>query len=395
MPVNYQQVQKQVREAIQRAPARQKERSERLTQALELLTRHAADLSYLQNKVDQAAARDKSLRCAVPLTENLDQTFSAQVPLSYPVVLAADGSQINPNRHDAVEFGLVNVGVIRIQPNQAVAPEETTTSQLLMDELPDGSAGALNEELVALLRDLNERRQLRDLAAAEPQPVLTLTDGPLELFRESRGDSRFDALFEQYLDVMADLASMNTVTAGYVDKPGADLAVRLLELAIYPDGELARAGKEHPLGGIRDVDLFRQLLEPGKRSAIFGIHSTSAEAFSRRLNGQMALHFFYLNVGRSEKPWLVRVELPAWVSRKAEMVDLLQSTLLQQCRQMGSRAYPYALHRAHEVALVSYADKEQLQGMIESEMLRAGLPLGDKSYKQSGKDLPKRGGYKR
>jgi len=180
---------------------------------------------------------------------------------------------------------------------------------------------------------------------------------------------------------------MNTVTTGYVDIPGSDLVVRLLELALYPDAELQKAGKEHLLGGVRDIDLFRETLLPAERSAVFAIQSSSAEKFSRRLNGQMALHFFYLNVGRPGKPWLVRVELPAWVSRQGELVDLLHATLLQQCRQMGSKAYPYALHRAHEVALVSFQEKEQLQGMIEAEMRRAGLEVGEKSYKQSHKDL--------
>jgi len=393
MPVNYQQVQAQVRDAILKMPAREQQRQKRLEQAWELLSRHANDLGYLQDKVEKAAAREKNLRCAVPLTEDLNFTRLAPEPVNYPVLLAADGSQINPNRHDAVEFGLVNVGVIRLQPNAAQPPREITTSELLMNDLTDGSSGPLTEELVALMRDLNERRKLSELAVPEPQPVLTLTDGPLELFREAKGDPRFDRLFEEYLDVMEGLASIATVTAGYVDKPGADLVVRLLELALYPDEELQKAGKDRPLGGVRDIVLLKEMLQPGERSAIFAIRSTSAEKFNQRLSGQIALHFFYLNVGRAGKPWLVRVEIPAWVSRRKELVDLLQASLLQQCRQMGLRAYPYALHRAHEVALVSFADKEQLQGMIEAEMRRAGMDTGEKSYKQSHKDLPGRGGF--
>jgi hypothetical protein len=263
-----------------------------------------------------------------------------------------------------------------------------------MYELQDGSSGPLTEELVALLRDYKERKELASLAGIEQGIVLTLTDGPLELFREPKGDPRFDRLFDDYLTVMEELASINAVTAGYVDKPGADLVVRLLELALYPDAELHKAGKEHLLGGVRDIDLFLETLQPSERSAIFAIQSSSAEKFSQRLNGQMALHFFYLNVGTTSKPWLVRVELPAWVSRQSELVDLLQATLLQQCRQVGIKAYPYALHRAHEVALVSFQEKVQLQEMIEAEMRRAGLEVGVGSYKQSHKDLAGRRKFK-
>lgn len=394
MPVNYQQVQQQVREQVKLAPARQKQQRERLEKARGLLARHAVDLQYLQDKVSQAAARDKSLRCAIPLSEPINLVKNAALPAVFPLLLAADGSQINPNRHDAVEFGLINIGVIRLQPVQALTPVEMTSCELFLYQSPENDSGPLTEELVALKRDFKERSELARLAAAEPGVVLTLTDGPLELFREPKGDPRFDRLFEDYLDVMEVLASMNTVTAGYVDKPGADLVVRLLELTLYPDEELQKAGKERQLGGVRDIDLFRDTLQPAERSAIFAIQSSSAEKFSQRLNGHMALHFFYLNVGRVGRPWLVRVELPAWVSQQAELVDLLHATLLQQCRQMGIKAYPYALHRAHEVALVSFQDKQQLQVMIEAEMLRAGLEVGDKSYKQSHKDLEGRKGLK-
>jgi len=394
MPVNYQQVQQQVRDQVKLAPARQKQQRERLEKARGLLARHAVDLQYLQDKVSQAAARDKSLRCAIPLSEPINLVKNAALPAVFPLLLAADGSQINPNRHDAVEFGLINIGVIRLQPVQALTPVEMTSCELFLYQSPENDSGPLTEELVALKRDFKERSELARLAAAEPGVVLTLTDGPLELFREPKGDPRFDRLFEDYLDVMEVLASMNTVTAGYVDKPGADLVVRLLELTLYPDEELQKAGKERQLGGVRDIDLFRDTLQPAERSAIFAIQSSSAEKFSQRLNGHMALHFFYLNVGRVGRPWLVRVELPAWVSQQAELVDLLHATLLQQCRQMGIKAYPYALHRAHEVALVSFQDKQQLQVMIEAEMLRAGLEVGDKSYKQSHKDLEGRKGLK-
>ena len=394
MPVNYQQVQQQVREQVKLAPALKEQLRERLQKARGLLSTHSNDLEYLQNKVKYAASRDKGLRCAVPLTEPLNLAASADAPAVYPLLLAADGSQINPNRHDAIEFGLINIGVIRITPVQAVTPSETTACELFLYQNPADNSGPLTEELVALKRDFKERKELASLAAAEPGIVMTLTDGPLELFREPKGDASFDRLFEEYLDVMEILASMNTITAGYVDKPAADLVVRLLELTLYPDEELHKAGKERPLGGVRDIDLLQSVLTPGQRSAVFAIQSSSAEKFSKRIHGQMALHFFYLNVGRPDKPWLVRVELPAWVSRQAELVDLLHATLLQQCRQLGVKPYPYALHRAHEVALVSFQDKEQVQVLIEAELNRAGITSGEKSNKQSAKDLEGRKGFK-
>ena len=394
MPVNYQQIRQQVQEQVKLAPARRKILQERLQQARELLATHAANLDALRDKVEQAAAADKNLRCAIPLGEKLNYCRGVIEPSEYPLLLAADGSQINPNRHDAVEFGLVNVGVIRLTPARIATPLETTSSDLYLYANPDEDTRPLTEELVRLMRDYKERRVLAELAGKEPGTVLTLTDGPLELFREPRDDAQFDRLFEQVLDEMEKLAAMNIITAGYVDRPRADLVLRLLELTLYPAGNFQQASREHRLSGVRDIDLYGELLAPGERSAIFAIQSLTASKFSRRGNGQLALHFFYLNVGSAGKPYLVRVELPAWVSHQPEMVDLLQATLLQQCRQMGARPYPYALHRAHEIALVSFQEKQQLQNMIDAEMRRAGLEPGEKTHKQSAKDLEGRKRYK-
>ena len=57
---------------------------------------------------------------------------------------------------------------------------------------------------------------------------------------------------------------------------------------------------------------------------------------------------------------------------------------------MGPRPYPYLLHRAHEVALVSLQEKEQVTQMIARELHQRGVPVGQRSYKQSAKALPGR-----
>jgi len=56
----------------------------------------------------------------------------------------------------------------------------------------------------------------------------------------------------------------------------------------------------------------------------------------------------------------------------------------------GARAYPYALHRAHEIAVVRMEERSQVEAMINAELLAQGLPVLPVSNKQSGKDLPGR-----
>ena len=132
-----------------------------------------------------------------------------------------------------------------------------------------------------------------------------------------------------------------------------------------------------------DRELFRDILQPGERSAIFGIQSRSSKPYQ----GELSLHFFYLNVGKAEHPYLARVEIPAWVAEDRSRLDSLHAVLVSQCRMIGARAYPYLLHRAHETAVVSLEDKEQVTQMIVNELRKRGLEVAGVSAKQYNKDV--------
>ena len=366
--------------------------AERLEQARTLLSQHAADLDLLQRKVEEAQGL-AGLRCAVPLKEPLTRTHMAPAFQAGLVLLAADGSQIMPSHHDPVQFAVINTGIIRLTPGQAQVPQESVSSRLFIFDDLQNDQGSMSDELLELIRDLSERRELVERAKNEPQPVVTLTDGPLELFREPKEDRRFRQYFDEYLAALAALGSMNVAVGGYVDKPRADLLVRLLELTMAGPDEMSKAVRERKLGGVTDSLLLGHILQPGERSAIFGIQSPSADKFSQYPGGQLALRFFYLNVGQAGDPWLVRVELPEWVARQPALVDLLHAVLLQQSRQMGSQAYPYALHRAHEIAVITHEEKEHLMNLIIAELGRQGIKVERKSFKQAAKDLKGRGRY--
>jgi len=382
MPVNYQEIQRQIREMGRQAPQREEMMRQLRQQAQQLLDEYAGRLDDLRRRVEQAILANAALRCAVPTHEPLDTHLPPPERPDALVLLAADGSQVNPNRHDPVEFGVINVGAIRMCPGQGQAPQEIVRTQLLVFDDLNTPTGSVTDELVALKRDLGEREMLAALVAQESLPVVTLTDGPLELFREPKDQPEFRDAFQDYLFVLRQLAGMRAVTAGYVDKPRADLVVRLLELLTFSDDQLADAGRQRPFRGIADVELYQALLAPGERSALFSIQSSSAEKFP----GELALHFFYLNVGVGDHPSLARVEIPAWVARDANLLELLHATLVIQCRQLGSRPYPYILHRAHEVAVVTFEEKRQLSEMIQTELRRNGVPVGQGSNKQFAKD---------
>ncbi len=375
MPVNYLQLGKQINAMGAQAHERQSELLEKLTQCRALLDGHASDFIELQRKVEEAAAVNKGLRCAVPVSEPLNAHFPCALPASPCTILSADGSQINPDPHDTVYYGLVNVGIFRIQPGSGKTPGETITSSLLYgdDLYPNGQPPS--EDLIALLRDVREREQLAEMAQTETAPVVTLTDGPLELYHEPRADELFKKEFQKYLNALDDLALKEILTAGYVSRPRADLVVNMLGLLVSDENSKVNA---RPFAGITDIGLFEEYLLPGERSAIFQLQSLSSKEYT----GRKALHFFYLNVGTSAAAAYARVEIPRWVAEKPQSVALLQSVLVEQARQAGAAPYPYPLIRAHEIAVVKMDDRQQLTALIERELLSRGLPVNRKSEKQ-------------
>ncbi len=385
MAVNFSEIHAQIQEMGRQAIQRDKFLRIKADDGRRKLQENAAKGAKLKELVARAAAANSALRCAVPLDEPLDQPFPPPAAVPGYILLAADGSQASPSRHQALEFALINTGVIRMQPGQAVSPVEITRSHLLtFDELFPGNS-LVSEEVLALRRDVLEREVLADLAGMEEGPLVTLTDGTIELFREPKESTEFRSQFKRYIKALERLAERGAAAAGYVDKPRADLVMRLLELTLFEDN-LEKAGHERPLGGVSDSELFTGLIPPGHRSAVFGIQSRSALEY----RGPLVLHFFYLNVGSEARPRLARVETPAWVVENPELLGLVHSALVEQARQMGARPYPYALHRAHEIAVVTLDDRDQLELMITVELARQGLRPGEKSAKQIAKDAAPR-----
>jgi hypothetical protein len=388
MPINYQEVYSQIQTIGIGAKERRKKLEEKRAEARTLLAHYDNQLDVLRSKVDSAKAVDSNIRCASPLNETLASSYPPPDSIKEATLIAADGSQINPDRHAAVQFGLVNVGAITMRLNSGEAPEISTESELLFgdDLLPNGIP--MSDGMVALKRDLAERMKLDALSKGISGQVVTFTDGPIELWGAKGEDAHAYAEFiEKYKTILSRLQTRGVITAGYVDKPSADLVVRLLEIAMADNEQIQKLREFHPLRGVSDRWLYGErenpLLPPGHRSAVFKIQSSS----DKNYKGVLELHFFYLNVGTKGHPWPVRVEIPRWVVDDKAMLDLLHGVLVEQCRMMGSRPYPYLLHRAHETAVVKNEEKQQIEQLLTMELRKNNEDVDDGSYKQSAKDL--------
>ncbi len=406
MPLDYRKVYQEIVAFARKAGAIYQEQDKQRERALALLQDWAQEGEALRERVEQAGRLSAHWRSASPFREPLaaaiDPPQDADALVAQALLLAADGSQIEPNPHAALYYGLVNVGVVVMGSD--VVPRTRAASRFWSPE--DLSRQALH---IALHRDLRERAVLAEAAQVlkgqrpvpqgwedfyadlPPKPhLITLTDGPLELWGADEDPaSAFHEVLHTYIGHLHTLTTLGAVSAGYVDKPRANLVVHMLALAdlqAAPQRDDVRRilRRDFAFWETSDLSLFGEWLKPGQRSAVFALASPARRDYRDRL----ALHFFYLNTSADpHSPTIARVEIPQDVAARPEALDVLHAVLLWQSRRVPEVAYPYVLHRAHEVAVVRREDRQAVEAWLQEQLLAHGLHPGRKSAKQRLKDF--------
>ncbi|MBE7433798.1 MAG: DNA double-strand break repair nuclease NurA [Anaerolineales bacterium] len=399
MPINYQEIYAQIKQVGLGAKERRKKKEEAQERASKLLETYSSELDALRSKVDSAKAADANIRCAVPLEEPLASHYPTADSVLQATLIAADGSQSIADRHSPVQFCVINVGAIIMKPNSGETPSVEVDSELFFGDAIEEN-GLTTDGGVALRRDLAERSVIEKMSKGLKGSVVSFTDGTLEIFRTRDVDtpSMYRDTVDKYISVLSRLQGRGIISAGYIDKPSSSLVVKLLELTqITIPEEMEKLRSAPPLKYVTDRWLFGynnklfQLLPPGHRSAVFKIQSSAEKSYK----GVLELHFFYLNVGTEGHPWPVRVEIPRWVVDDRKQLDLLHAVLVEQCRVMGSKPYPYLLHRAHETAVVKNEEKYQIEQMLQQELRRNNEDVDESSNKSSAKGLSGRTSFKK
>lgn len=381
MPLNYLDLEPQINQYAQNSVELNREIQDKCQIALDLIrecgVNHSVKKEWIRGVVE---SQPDPPRCALLVDDRAEQSYAC-LPHETGgyTILASDGSQITPGGHDAVSIALINTSRLSYAPGSGKAPMVDIETKFLFDKEGRIEFGNLSEDLISLRRDVSELEILAKWQSSTAHPVIALGDGPLELFHQPRQGEDFNRFFQDYLDILKSLHIKKMAVAGYTDRPRAALIVKMLEFSVP-------AGKITDLSRLEDQSLFKQLLKPGERSAIFELRSSS----SAKYEGPLALHFFYLNVGSQEVPWIARVEIPGWVASDIEKTFLVHQALLDQCALMGARPYPYILHRAHEEAVVRFEEKERLVNRLAIEIQQRGLGISLPSHKQNAKNLSSR-----
>jgi hypothetical protein len=338
--------------------------------------------------------------CAEPIESltKIQAIATITTPFTTPhIVIATDGSQIAPSRHEIAYCYLINIGRVAIYYNSGVYP--------LLDNIPEvfyknedlyqaRKWGIQTEQWMTFKRTVAETIALANLAIetlsqvftnSQQVPMLAFTDGALIHweFEEIPAEAR-SHLLPDILAAWEQLKEHHIPLAGYISAPRAAEATNFLRLQLCPfeQPDCHRHCSQKPLDSapcsqlqpLRDGTLWSRLLKVGESSPLWKSHAKILQEY-----GEHQIYFCYLHVGTE----IARVEMPAWTALNTKLRSQALQIILAQVQK--GYGYPVALAEAHNQAVVTGSDRRRFFAILEQEMVKSGLRNVTTSYKESRK----------
>lgn len=323
------------------------------------------DLQKIVPKVYNKLESEISLGLDAWNNLDLDKTTHAVAAKSVPyTILATDGSQIYPDRHQGLSCFLINIG--RAQLNYGV-----TASSVILDSQPflisqETFDNFISSSVVDAFRNDYELKLGFDYAQASGHVDLFLVDGTIIFNHLEQLESDIKNRFlSSALAILDQFYQNKILISGYISSPKSKEVINIL-----------KQKSEKPLNFqfLTDADLFAQILKPGQYSAIF----SSKAQITQNYRAESIPHFVYFNTGQE----IARIEFPYWVAQ-AHKIEFILSIIFDQIQK--GQGYPVALSEAHEQAVVKSADRQFFY-----EMLQSLTQENNKIYLSSQKSIKKR-----
>jgi hypothetical protein len=354
------------------------ETAPRLAAALAAWERAAAMGPALRDRVHSSRT---SWLVAEPL-EDL-RAYDVQAQTAYRVV-AADGSQILPDRHEHLSCFLVNTGLVDISYVDGTAKLSSAPEVFWAPEDVYPLVGGFRQEadarVVGARRFAAESKAItRAVAEVTAHPTIALIDGTLLLWWLEPEPDRLAKLsaddvktktFAAFNELLGCTKASGALLGGYNSSPRTTDVVSMLKVVMcteepvdcdrcpYESGAKAWHAQLEIAGAsllpvpdkpceeaspVTDASLYWSLLESGQRSPRFRSHARVNAAYDAPID------FVYLHTGAE----IARLEFPAWLT-PAQMQTLCGAVFDQCSKGVG---YPVALSEAHEQAVVRAADR--------------------------------------
>jgi hypothetical protein len=344
----------------------------------------------------QTDFRDRLIFAAATPIEPLDQCFEIpEAPYGHSV-FATDGSQISPSHHEIAYCYLINIGQIMLHYGQSLHP--------LLDSLPEvfyktedlyisRQWGIRLEEWMGYRRTVSEVEMLAEMACNwvlppgehHDVPNLALVDGSLIYwFLDGLPVEARDKILPPILAACERLRVTKIPLMGYVSASRSTEGLNFLRLhtceyehpnCVVNCGDLLEQYPCQKIDSLRDSSFWGSRLEPGQRSPLYRSNLRILDLYE----ADQRVHFCYVNVGAE----VARIEVPAWVVEDQALFNQSLAIMLAQVHK--GYGYPVALAEAHNQAVVRGGDRARFFGLLEQQLIKAGLRNVGTSYKEARK----------
>jgi hypothetical protein len=296
-------------------------------------------------------------------------------------VVATDGSQFAPSRHEVVPAFLLNISTVVLHYGTGERAELSSAPTLFYREEDlytehGGQRIQVAGEVLGMRRTIMEFQSLLQGASAAQGSghcTCALVDGSLILWQlEGKPPDYQQPTLASYLACLETARQQHIPVAGYISRPRSRDVLNALRVGLCP--ETAPNCDRCPyrqlpklpcaeIEGLSDRSLFAHLLAPGERTPVFSSASRILKDY-----GSHRVGFFYLNVGAE----IARIEVPQWVATTPTLLDLVHAVAYDQAQKGGG--YPVALAEAHQHAVVRGAERGLFYDMVTSVLVRRGAP---------------------
>ncbi len=316
--------------------------------------------------------------------ESPDTTYPCPPMPDAHAVVAVDGSQIMPDKHEATLCYLLNSATIILYYGNGERPVARTAPKLYFRDAdlsiePYGKRRVpINEKLVGIKRTLAESGAMADgirAAKASGIPTVAMWDGSLILWSlQNEPPDYREAVLQEYLSAFEAARDLGVPIAGYVSDPGSRDFVNSMRVTLCDQPSVncdlcAHRQQNEPapcdkLARLKDSSVFGNRLAAGERSVLFTSKSSILDQY-----GEHRTLAFYMNVGRE----IARVEVPKWVADDKAMLGLVHAVCMDQCGK--GRGYPVALAEAHEHAVVRGPERRAFYQLVERSFMKHGAKV--------------------
>jgi hypothetical protein len=351
------------------------------------LTRADEIVALIGQDVDAARKRISDAHTSwlvAGFDEAPDRVYERQDIPAKHAVIATDGSQIMPDKHEVTLCYLLNAASIILYYGTGERPFSRTVPKLcykdedLCVQPYGGRRVPVNEKLVGTARTLAEAREMESAiraAKASGLPSVALWDGSLILWSLQNEPPDFrEQVLSQYLHTFDIAEELGIPIAGYVSDPGSKDFVNSMRVMLCDqspiDCDLCKHRERNEIlpcdaiARLKDSTVLTDRLKGGNRSILFDSSSSILEKYGRH-----KVQAFYMDVGRET----VRIEVPLWVAQDETYLNLVHGVCSDQA--VKGRGYPIALSEAHEHAVVRGPERRAFYEMVERSFMKHGVRL--------------------